>query len=59
MDALALGGSGGRLRTGMSHHPTPSLECDSKARAACPDGSYDEDIHFNQVAFDDYAALVL
>ena len=59
MDALASGGSGGRLRTGMSHHPTPSLECDSKARAACPDGSYDEDIHFNQVTFDDYAALVL
>ena len=60
MGVLLSGRSGGRMRTGQSHdQPSPYIESDSKARAACPDKSHNEDIHFNQVAFDKYAELVL
>ena len=60
MDVLSSGGSGSRMRTDSSHdQPTPYIERTLKARTACPDGSYNEAIHFNQVAFDKYAKLVL
>ena len=60
MEVLLSGGSGNRMRTGSSHdHPTPQVENDSHARAAQTDASYNKNINFNQVAFDDYVRVVL
>ena len=60
MDVLSSGGYGNRMRTGSSHdHPTPHAENNSHARAAQPEASYNENINFSQVAFDDYVKLVL
>ena len=60
IDVLSSGGSGDRMRTGSSHdQPTPYAADYLKARVACPDVSYNKDIHFNQVAFDNYTKLVL
>ena len=58
MDLLASSGGFGKRKS--SETPTtPLVNSDSKARASHHDGSYDEDIGYDQVAFDKYAQLVL
>ena len=53
------GNSGRAVGINLCHQPTLYVESDSKKRAARPGGSYDKNIDFDQVAFGNYAQLVL
>ena len=51
--------SGRVVDINIYHQPILYVNTDSKVRATRPDGSYDKNIDFDEVAFDNYAQLVL